>query len=200
DGLLTQRHTLLRQVAQLTARRDRLQSDLGAVQFAAGSVRRELVARRLDVQQLREAGQAKDELIGGLETLKAELETRKAELEAETEARERTIESLHHDLAQVEAVAETLRHELAETREVADALQRDVSQLQHSTKDKDELIAGLSYHLLALQRTIGWKILERIRRVRDFFFPPDSGRRDLYWRLPRAPDVLRAQGPGAAVR
>src|SRR5262245_15881015 len=193
DALLTQRHTLLRQVAQLTARRDRLQSDLGAVQFAAGSVRRELVARRLDVQQLREAGQAKDELIGGLET-------RKAELEAETEARGRTIESLQHDLAQVEAVAETLRHELAETREVADALQHDVSQLQRSTKDKDELIAGLSYHLLALQRTIGWKILERIRRVRDFFFPPDSGRRDLYWRIRRPLEVLLDEGPGAFLR
>ena len=193
DALLTQRHTLLRQVAglqfeiaHLKARRDRLQSDLGAVQLGAGAVRRELAARRLDVRALRDASQAKDELIGTLET-------RKAELEAEAEAHERAIEGLQHVLAEAQAVAETLQHDLADTRSLAEGLQQ-------STKDKDELIAGLSYHLLALQRTIGWKILQRIRRVRDFFFPPDTGRRDLYWRIRRPLEVLLDEGPGAFLR
>src|SRR5262245_195872 len=66
DALLTHRHALLRQVASLhvevaglKARRDRLQSDLGAVQFGASAVRRELAARRLDVKALRDASEAK---------------------------------------------------------------------------------------------------------------------------------------------
>ena len=179
DAVLTQRHALLRQVAglrveaegrdrvisdlravtaELRARRDRLQSDLAAVQFGAEALRRELAARRLDVTALREAGEAKDESIG--------------RLEAEALIREETI----------------------------DRLQSDLAVLQRSTMDKDELIAGLSYHLLALQRTIGWKILERVRRVRDVLFPVETGRRDFYWRIRRPMEVLLDEGAGAFLR
>src|SRR5262245_60343314 len=116
DALLTQRHTLLRQVAglnveiaQLKTRRDRLQSDLGAVQFGTGAVRRDLAASRVDVRTLRDASQAKDQLIGTLET-------QKAELEAEAQARERDIERLQSDLTEFQSVADVLRHDLVDTR------------------------------------------------------------------------------------
>jgi GT2 family glycosyltransferase len=121
---------------------------------------------------LRQAGEAKDESIAGVEM-------RRDSLEAEAENRERTIDQLESDL-------EVLRHELMV--------------LQRSTQEKDKLIAGLNYHLLALQRTIGWKLLERVRRVRDRLFPAGTGRRDLYWRIRRPMEVLLDEGPGAFLR
>ncbi len=85
-------------------------------------------------------------------------------------------------------------------RSDAETLRNDVAILQRNTKDKDELIAGLSYHLLALQRTIGWKLLDRVRRVRDILFPADTGRRDVYWRIRRPLEVLLDEGPSAFLR
>ncbi len=180
DPLLAQRHGLLRQlaalhievtalgqegdqlrqaieardglIARLSAGRDRLQSDLAAVQRGAEAVRHELTARRLEVTALRQEG---DQLRQALE------------------ARDGSIARLG-----------TLH----------DALQAEVASLQRSGGEKDELIAGLNYHLLAVQRTIGWKILERLRRVRDRWLPAHSRRWILYWRIRRPVEVLLDEG------
>jgi GT2 family glycosyltransferase/SAM-dependent methyltransferase len=79
-------------------------------------------------------------------------------------------------------------------------LEDDLVALQSNAQDKDRLIAGLNYHLLALQRTIGWKVLERLRRMRDHILPADSRRRDLYWQLRRPLEVLLDEGPTAVFR
>jgi GT2 family glycosyltransferase len=84
--------------------------------------------------------------------------------------------------------------ELLELRAVCEHLRAEIATLRRQVEDKDQLIAGLNYHLLALQRTIGWKILERVRRVRDRLVPPDSRRRDLYWLVRRPVEVLLDEG------
>ena len=66
--------------------------------------------------------------------------------------------------------------------------------LHRNAEDKDKLIAGLNYHLLAVQRTIGWKLLERLRRLRDALLPVDSRRRDVYWSIRRPIEVLLDEG------
>ena len=158
DPLLAQRHGLLRQLAALhidnaglATRRDRLESDLAAVQRGAEAVRHELTALRQEGDKLRQAIEAKDGLIARLGTLR-------------------------------------------------DALQAEVAGLQRSSGEKDELIAGLNYHLLAVQRTIGWKILERLRRVRDRLLPAHSRRRGLYWWIRRPFEVLLDEGLPAFFR
>jgi GT2 family glycosyltransferase/SAM-dependent methyltransferase len=179
DPLLAQRHQLLRAlaalridvegkdgaigglqaaVAQLSARRDRLQSDLTAVQRGAEALRNELTVRRLEVNGLRQEGEQLREAVG---------------------ARDELIASLG-----------ALR----------DALQGEVAGLERSGREKDDLIAGLNYHLLSVQRTIGWKLLERLRRVRDRVMPADSRRRDLYWRIRRPLEVYLDEGLLAFVR
>ncbi len=152
DPLLAQRHGLLRQLAALHidnatlgARRDRLESDLAAVQRGAEAVRREVTALRQEGNQLRQAIEARDGSLAQLGTLR-------------------------------------------------DALQAEVAGLQRTGGEKDELIAGLNYHLLAVQRTIGWKILERVRRVRDWLLPPDTRRWVAYWRIRRIVEVLLDEG------
>lgn len=66
--------------------------------------------------------------------------------------------------------------------------------------EKDKLIAELSFWLLAVQRTIGWKMLERLRRVRDNLLPPGSRRRNSYWVFRRVIEVLLDEGPRACLR
>jgi glycosyltransferase involved in cell wall biosynthesis len=75
-----------------------------------------------------------------------------------------------------------------------------ITSLQRSAEDKDKLIASLNYHLLAMQRTIGWKILTRLRRLRDRLLPPESRRRDLYWQVRRTVEVLLDEGLAAFCR
>src|SRR5262249_12530143 len=72
--------------------------------------------------------------------------------------------------------------------------------LRRGAEAKDKLIASLNYHLIALQRTIGWKVLERLRRLRDRLLPVDSRRRDLYWRIRRPVEVLLDEGLRAFIR
>ena len=73
----------------------------------------------------------------------------------------------------------------------------DLASFRRNAEDKDKLIAGLNYHLLAVQRTIGWKLLERLRRLRDHMLPVDSRRRDVYWSIRRPTEVLLDEGPRA---
>ena len=171
DALQAEVATLRDANAALGARRDRLETDLAAVQRGAAAVRHELAELRQEGDRLREAIEARDGLIVRLEAFRDALQ-------AEVATRDELISGL-----------ETLR----------DALQAEVASLQRSGAEKDELIAGFNFHLLAVQRTIGWKILERLRRVRDWLLPPDTRRGDLYWQVRRPVEVLLDEGLRAFV-
>ena len=62
-------------------------------------------------------------------------------------------------------------------------------------EDKDALIADLNSQLVAMQQTMGWRMLERLRRMRDQVFPEGSRRRNIYWGLRRGSEVLLEEGP-----
>lgn len=81
-----------------------------------------------------------------------------------------------------------------------DHLLSQVAALRQGAEEKDELIADVSFHLLAAQRTVGWKTLERFRRVRDRLLPPGSRRRQAYWAARRVVEVLLDEGPRALFR
>ena len=100
------------------------------------------------------------------------------------------LDALRRDLGSLEAAVASLQA-------LCERLQADEAARQQQVEDKDELIAGLNYHLLAVQRTIGWKVLERLRAVRDRLLPPDSRRRALYWVVRRPLEVLLDEGLSA---
>ncbi len=138
DAVLIQREELFRRVATLDAEAEgrdhviaRLHSDLGAVQFGAAAVRRELFARRLDVTSLREAGAAKDQLIGQLETLRDSLE-------AAAEIHKSTIEQLSRDLTSSQSDAETLRSEITSLQSDAETLRSEITTQQSEMHDPAE--------------------------------------------------------------
>ncbi|HXJ84307.1 MAG TPA: glycosyltransferase [Candidatus Methylomirabilis sp.] len=97
------------------------------------------------------------------------------------------LDTLRIEVAARDAATADLRATVADLR-------AEVTGLRQQGDDKDRLIAGLNYHLLAVQRTIGWKVLERVRWVRDRLLPPDSRRRDLYWQVRRPVEVLLDEG------
>jgi len=74
-------------------------------------------------------------------------------------------------------------------------LQSQLATLRLSTEEKDRLITEFNSRLLALQGTIGWKVLERFRRVRDRLLPLGSHRRTAYGTLHRILQVLLDEGP-----
>lgn len=106
----------------------------------------------------------------------------------------RQLAALHIDNAALGARRDRLESDLAALGILRDALQAEVASLQRTGGEKDELIAGLNYHLLAVQRTIGWKILERVRRVRDRLLPSNSRRWVAYWQIRRPVEVLLDEG------
>ncbi len=176
DAVLAQRHALLRQAAAMRIDVDHLTADREHLQGQVEVGRGELAIRATEIANLVAQAQAKDRMIGDLTAIR---------------------DALHGDVAILrEEIAARLRA-LGELEVQRDSLQGEVALLHRSTEDKDKLIAGLNYHLLALQRTIGWKMLERIRRVRDHLLPPDSRRRNLYWSIRRPTEVLLDEGPRA---
>ena len=76
----------------------------------------------------------------------------------------------------------------------------EIASLRHRVDEKDEIIAELNSHLLAIQGTIGWKLLERLRRVRDRLLPPNSRRRNLCWTFRRVVEVVLDEGLQAVLR
>jgi GT2 family glycosyltransferase len=90
--------------------------------------------------------------------------------------------------------------EFRELRALCERLRAEAAALRRQGEDKDRLIAGLNYHLVALQRTIGWKVLERARRVRDRIAPANTRRRDVYWMVRRPLEVLLDEGLPAFFR
>jgi SAM-dependent methyltransferase len=110
------------------------------------------------------------------------------------------LHALRIDVERREAAAADLRAAMADLETLCERLRAEGAVLRLQGEDKDRQVAGLNYHLLAVQRTIGWKILERLRRVRDRLLPPDSRRRDVYWRIRRPIEVLLDEGLSAFFR
>ena len=150
----------------------------------------------------------RDAAIADLHAVVADLRTGRDRLQSDLAAVKRGAEALRDELTARRLEVAALRQEglakdtaISDLRARQESLAADVAVLHRSAEDKDRLIAGLNYHLLALQRTIGWKVLERLRRMRDRLLPPDSRRRDLYWRIrrphcrPRCPGRFRTAGP-----
>ncbi len=79
-------------------------------------------------------------------------------------------------------------------------LQSQLTALRLSTGEQDKLIAKLSYQLVSIQRTIGWRLLERLRRLRDRLLPPDSRRLKAYWAWRRGLEIVLAEGLAVCCR
>jgi glycosyltransferase involved in cell wall biosynthesis/SAM-dependent methyltransferase len=154
-------------VAQLEARGSRLQSDLAAVQRGAEALRRELSARRLDITSL---------------------QATQSGLRSDLDAKDQTI-------ARLSAQLDELRDSGRVKERLIGELEARALTLHHSGVAKDNLIAALNYDLAALQRTVGWKILERARGLRDRALPPNSRRHVAYGWIRQGTHVLLDEGP-----
>jgi GT2 family glycosyltransferase len=158
-------------------------SPLDALLAQRHGLLRQLAALRIDVE-------GKDQAIAAQQAAAAALQARHDRLQSDLAAVQRGARALRNELT-------ARRLEVAARRQEGEA--KNVAGLHRTAEDKDRLIAALNYHLLALQRTIGWKILERLRRIRDRLLPPDSRRRDVYWRIRRPLEVVLDEGLWAFV-
>ncbi len=87
-----------------------------------------------------------------------------------------------------------LQSQLVALRRSAEEKNGLIADLKRSAEEKERLIADLRSQILTMQRTIGWKALERFRRVRDRLLPPGSQRRNVYWTLRRVAEVFLDEG------
>src|SRR5262249_26483161 len=110
------------------------------------------------------------------------------------------VDDTDHELTALRRAMRDKDEALSTLQAERQSLRVEIETLRRSAEAKDKLIASLNYHLIALQRTIGWKILERLRRLRDRLLPADTRRRDLYWRVRRPVEVLLDEGLRAFFR
>jgi 2-polyprenyl-3-methyl-5-hydroxy-6-metoxy-1,4-benzoquinol methylase len=102
------------------------------------------------------------------------------EVLGESEDRHRRGEGL---IAAVLGRIRTLEDERAEqTREVA-RLEADVRASQAAAAEAQRRVQDLHAELAALRSTLGWRLLERVRRVRGALVPAGGARERLYRRL-----------------
>ena len=67
-------------------------------------------------------------------------------------------------------------------------------------RQQDDLIAGLRFQLRSTREALGWKVLERLRRLRDRVMPADTRRRRAYWLSHRTLETFLDEGPAAVWR
>ncbi len=210
--------------AEAAARIGRLESQLREAEreqerlrAAVGDHEARQAAREAELQRLTAALKEKEAQVRSLDAAlaakdayTANLEERRGQL-GEAFAAERTHviqltaerERLAHEAEQLQATVQVQQQALGEKEEQIAQLRDLQSQLatfQISGEAKDKVIANLTFHLLAAQRTIGWKLLERLRRLRDRLLPHDSRRRKAYWIFHRVVEVLLDEGLVACLR
>ncbi len=76
-------------------------------------------------------------------------------------------------------------------------LRRGLAASARTVRRQDELIAELRFEFRAARQTIGWKLLERVRRARERLLPPASRRRRPYWLAARVLEVVLDEGAAA---
>jgi glycosyltransferase involved in cell wall biosynthesis/cellulose synthase/poly-beta-1,6-N-acetylglucosamine synthase-like glycosyltransferase len=69
-----------------------------------------------------------------------------------------------------------------------------IAQLESAAGEKDARIAHVQSVLAAIQATLGWKLLERMRRVREKALPVDTRRRLFYDLAVKSVKVVRNEG------
>jgi GT2 family glycosyltransferase/SAM-dependent methyltransferase len=129
----------------------------------------------------------------------AGLEQRVREAVREQDQLRKVLQGHERCQTELEAERERLTSSLSE-REACLQEQRDRgATLQRAVEAKDKVIAEITFHLLAVQRTIGWKLLERVRRIRDGWLPAGSRRWRIYGTGCRVIEVLLDEGIRACV-
>jgi glycosyltransferase involved in cell wall biosynthesis/2-polyprenyl-3-methyl-5-hydroxy-6-metoxy-1,4-benzoquinol methylase len=84
--------------------------------------------------------------------------------------------------------------------EALGSLQVQLDDTLAAVAEKERTISELNMQLLAVQQTIGWRTLTRVRKTRDWLLPVGSARRDFYWSVRRITEVLLDGGPRAVFR
>jgi GT2 family glycosyltransferase/SAM-dependent methyltransferase len=174
-----------------------------------------------EVAALRAHDASRAAIVERLESTVSGLRAREARLRSDQRAVQRAAEALRHEvvarrlneaaasklvsdlrgamdvLGATNAALDTSNAELAARNAELAARNADLASM---SEEKDTLIAGLNFHLLNLQRTIGWKVLERIRRGRDLVLPQQSRWWNVYCRARRPIEVWLDEGLAAAVQ
>lgn len=111
----------------------------------------------------------------------ADLGSTQSECDAGDTLREhaRHIEFMQQRMKGLEAAIADQDEQIASLTQAVSERDERIANLE----EKDHLLVELNQRLFAIERTIGWKLLERFRRVRERAFPLQSRRRKAYWIL-----------------
>jgi O-antigen biosynthesis protein len=118
------------------------------------------------------------------------LEEQAARLESLVEVKDGLIARLEEQAARLESLVEVKDGLIAEKDRLLSAKDQRID-------EQDRLIASLTHDLLGVQRTIGWKVLQRLRGLRDYLVPPGSRLYPAYRGGRRILEVMLDEGIGA---
>lgn len=87
-----------------------------------------------------------------------------------------------------------------ELLDLRDRLKKDMAVLSLTAKSAADHAASLQSRLEFMEHSIGWRVLERIRSVRDAMIPPDTLRSRIYAEMRQTAKVTLDSGVGAGLR
>ncbi len=87
-----------------------------------------------------------------------------------------------------------------ELLDLRDRLKKDLALLGLTAKSSAEHVASLQSRLEFMEHSIGWRVLERIRSVRDAMIPPDTLRSRIYADMRQTAKVTLDSGVGAGLK
>jgi SAM-dependent methyltransferase len=86
------------------------------------------------------------------------------------------------------------RHPVDTLLELRDRLKNDMESLNLTVKTTADRVGNLRLRLEIMEDSLGWRVLEKIRKVRDAMLPPDTYRARAYTELRRIPHAIFDEG------
>jgi GT2 family glycosyltransferase len=166
---------------------------------------RNAVQTRLEAElaDLTQRCQEQDRIIADRGEANARLEAELTDLTRQSREKDRLVSDRNEVQVRLEAElvdwarrGEEMDRLVADLGEAQTRLEAELADLTLRNEEKDQQLAEINFHFLGMQQTIGWRLLQRVRRV----VPLGSGRRKLYLTFRRTGEVLLREGPNAAFR
>ena len=174
-----------------------------AQRLRRGQVTATALDRLLDQRDLMQARMAAsiesrvelERIIASLSAANGDLRQERNTLVASDPAKQQVLDALNDLCRKINEELEHLRARSADDARTIEDQQTRLAALRLHRHEAERLLGDLRAYLFLIHSTIGWKLLDRIRPLRDAVCPPGSRRHDAYVTLRHTAVALLDYGP-----
>ncbi len=194
------REPIARVVAAYERRLWRLEQDNRARRELALEQRSALAEQDQQVQTLRVEVTGKEQQVQALRVEAAEKEQTVQALRAEVAEKEQTVQALSAQMIKKDQTVQELCTQVTKKEQTVQALSAQVTEKEQTVQTLRAQASDLDMRVSLMEVDYGWRVLQKVKRVRLWFAPHGSRRERWFLRGLRIVFIGMAEGPSGRLR